>query len=53
MKKEKELAILDGIFYLKMHEGETKEEAEERFLDKLDAVGIEYTDYFITEVREY
>lgn len=53
MEKEKELAILDGIFYLKMYEGETKEEAEERFLNKLDAVGIEYIDYFITEVREY
>ncbi len=53
MGKERELAILDGIFYLKMYEGETQEEAEERFLNKLDAIGIEYIDYFVTEVREY
>lgn len=53
MENEKELAILDGIFYLKMYKGETQEKAEERFLNKLDAVGIEYLDYLVTEVREY
>lgn len=53
MEKERELAVLDGVFYLEMYEGETQEEAEKRFLNKLDAVGIEYLDYFITEVRDY
>ncbi|HII08648.1 MAG TPA: hypothetical protein HA355_03555 [Methanosphaera sp.] len=53
MENEKELAILNGVFYLKMYEGETQEEAEERFLNKLDAIGIEYLDTFVTEVRDY
>ena len=53
MENKKELAILNGVFYLKMYEGETQEEAEKRFLDELNAVGIEYLDTFTTEVRDY
>lgn len=36
---------VDGILYLSMKEGETAEEAEDRFLKLLKSVGIEYSEY--------
>lgn len=43
---------IDGILYLPMKEGESAKEAEERFLELLKSVGIEYSEYDVS-VTEY
>ena len=52
MEEEKELVVF-GIFYLKMKEGETKKEAEERFINKLEESGIDWLDSFESKVQDY
>ena len=51
---ERELAINIGMLYLKMKDGETKEEAIDRLTNLLESVGIEYCCYDEdeAEVRE-
>lgn len=52
METEKELVVF-GTFYLKMKNGETQKEAEERFINKLEDSGIDWLDTFESEVQDY
>lgn len=51
---ERELAINIGMLYLKMKDGETKEEAIDRLTNLLESVGVDYCCYDENEaeVRE-
>lgn len=51
---DRELAISVGMLYLKMKDGETKEEAIDRLTNLLESVGIDYNCYDEdeAEVRE-
>lgn len=52
---ERELAISVGMLYLRMKDGETKEEAINRLLDLIESVGVSWNSYDEdeAEVREY
>lgn len=51
---ERELAISMGMLYLKMKDGESKEEAIDRLTNLLESVGVDYCCYDENEaeVRE-
>lgn len=51
---ERELAINIGMLYLKMKDGESKEEAIDRLTNLLESVGVDYCCYDENEaeVRE-
>lgn len=48
---ERELAVSLGMLYLKMKDGETKEEAIIRLTDLLESVGVEWNCYDEDEVE--
>ena len=52
---ERELAISFGMLYLKMKDGETKEQAVDRLTDLLESVGVDWNCYDTdeAEVRDY
>ena len=52
---DRELAISCGMLYLKMKDGETKEQAIDRLTDLLESVGVDWNCYDEdeAEVREY
>ena len=52
---ERELAISFGMLYLKMKDGETKEQAIDRLTDLLESVGVDWNCYDAdeAEVRDY
>jgi len=51
---ERELAISCGMLYLKMKDGETKEQAIDRLTDLLESVGVDWNcDTDEAEVRDY
>lgn len=52
---DRELAVSCGMLYLKMKEGETKEQAIDRLTDLLESVGVDWNCYDEdeAEVRDY
>jgi hypothetical protein len=49
---ERELKF-DGVFYIKMKDGETEEEADKRLHEILESAGVNVLDSYDTEVYEY
>lgn len=52
---DRELAVSCGMLYLKMKDGETKEQAIDRLTDLLESVGVDWACYDEdeAEVRDY